>query len=49
MQKKYSEDEYKELIEKTAQGKATKEEMESVESLVSNAVAEIDTILKNNE
>ena len=48
-QKKYSAEEYKELVEKIVQGKATPEEVESVKSLVFKAVGEIDSILKNNK
>lgn len=49
MTKKYSTDEYKELVEKVAQGNATPEEIKDAESLIYNAVEEINSILVNNE
>ena len=49
VQKIYSAEEYKELVEKITQGKATKDEIESVKSLVFGAVKEIDSILKDNK
>ena len=49
VQKTYSAEEYKELVEKITQGKATKDEIESVKFLVFVAVKEIDSILKDNK
>ena len=49
MGKIYTPDEYKELVEKVAQGNATPEEIKDAESLILKATEEIDSILINNE
>lgn len=45
----YSEDEYKVLVEKVIQGTATKEEKRVTQELVGKGLAEIETILEDNQ
>ena len=47
--KKHSIEEYQLIVEKIKQGTATEEERSLIEDLVSNAMKEVDEILKEDE